>query len=162
MSDLSKIDLDFSDIDPIQLVVKIGEFKYILREASADAAVKYRNIAIGASRFEEGKIVSISGAADAEPLLVSCCLFLLKPDEKGTTVIMEDGKPVKYSEYPVPVSTVRTWSNRIVGPLYKKVKEISELDRDEKDAKGQDDPAKNGLAGTQTSSELQSTLSNQS
>lgn len=103
-------DLNFDSIERVQVEVTIGDDRYVLKEATGDAACRYRNSILRATKLgPEGKPSSIDGIVDSEPLLVSLCLFTA-----------EDNKPV-------PLSTVRSWPNRIVKKLYETAEHISEL-----------------------------------
>lgn len=109
--------LNFDDLTPIALPVRVKGKDYLLREATGDAVAKWRNAQLRATRLGgDGKPASIDGLADAEPLLVSLCLF-----EVG-----QGGK-----ELPVSVQTVRSWPGRITSALFARAKEISELEEKE-------------------------------
>jgi hypothetical protein len=104
------MNFDFDNLEPICISVRYKGVEYILKEASEGSACKYRNATLNAYRTDEqGKVIGYAGLADAEPLLVSECLFTT--DDKR-----------------VPLETIRTWPARIVSPLFEKAKEISNLD----------------------------------
>jgi hypothetical protein len=107
---------DFSSLQPVEEPIKILGKDYIVREASEAAATSWRNHSIAATKIDDGKTVGFSGLADAEPLLVSLCLF----ENNGHGMIG------------VPLETVLAWPSRIVTPLYNYIKEISGLDKEEK------------------------------
>lgn len=113
--------LDFTDLAPIELPVKIMGRNFLLREASADAAVRYRNCLLRSTRMVDGKVSGIEGMADAEPLLVSCCLLEL--------IIHSNGETLKRA---VTEGDVRRLPNRITAKLFEAAKRISRLDEDEK------------------------------
>lgn len=104
-------EFDFSDLALREVKdIKIGNKSFTLREASEDAAVHYRNEIFRSTKLgESGKPVSMDGIANAEPLLLSYCLI-------------EDG-----SGLPVALRTILAMPARIVEPLVKKLKEISDL-----------------------------------
>lgn len=102
----------FDSLEPKVVPVRIGGAKYTLREASGDAAVRWRNAILKTTRITDGKPSGIDGMADTEPLLVSLCLF----DEGGKNV---------------PITTVRGWPQRVQSALFAKVKEISGLNPEE-------------------------------
>ena len=107
--------LDFSDLTRVEVSVTVGDKQYTLREATGDAACRYRNALLKCTELgPEGKPVRVIGMADVEPLLVSLCLF------------NEQNKPVH-------VNTVRSWPARIQKALFEKTKEISNLDDEEED-----------------------------
>lgn len=114
--------LDFTDLTPIEIIIPIGPKKYALREASGDAAIRYRNAMLSATKIgPEGKPSGFAGMADTEPLLVSLCLFGQDPNNSAI-----------YNE-PIQQSTVRGWPQRVQKALYKKVKDISDLNEVEDD-----------------------------
>lgn len=122
-------DLNFDSIERVQVEVTIGDDRYVLKEATGDAACRYRNSILRATKLgPEGKPSSIDGIVDSEPLLVSLCLFTA-----------EDNKPV-------PLSTVRSWPNRIVKKLYETAEHISELKETEagESAKNEQETTKDG------------------
>lgn len=101
--------LDFSDLTPHEEKVNIAGKVYTLKEASGAAGTRYRNKLAEAFRLTDGKVSGISGAADAESLLVSLCLF----DENNKQV---------------SISTVTSWPDRVQKQLAKRIKEVSELE----------------------------------
>jgi hypothetical protein len=109
--------LNFDDLAPVEVEVKVKGKKYILREATGHAAAQYRNAALKAAKMVDGKVVGMDGLADAEPLLVSLCLYELED--------LGNGKPPR--ERPVPVQVVRGWPARLVTALFTKVRDISDL-----------------------------------
>lgn len=112
--------IDLGDLEPVQIPYKIKGEVYILKEASGDAAVKWRNAQFRATKFgPEGKLSSVDGMSDTEPYLVSLCLFKLTT--KGN-------QPV---EVPVPAAIIRSWPNKIQKLLFDKVVEISNLKEEE-------------------------------
>ena len=117
--------LYFDDLQPIEVPVKYGNKAYILREASEDAAVKYRNAQARGARFgADGKPVSVESVADKEPLLVSLCLY--HADKEGHISVTREGRPDP--RFLVPLQVILTWPPRIVDALFKRLLKISELD----------------------------------
>lgn len=102
----------FEDVAPLTVPVTIGKDEYVLKEASGDAACRWRNAQLRAARMVEGKITGVGDIADTEPLLVSLCLFT------------REGKPV-------PLATVRAWPNRVQKALFERAKAISHLNEDQ-------------------------------
>jgi Asp-tRNA(Asn)/Glu-tRNA(Gln) amidotransferase C subunit len=117
----------FDDLEPIEVPYRIDGTLYVLREASGDAAVKYRNACMRAARFSEGKIAGIEGAADAEPLLVSLCLY--KADKDGNVPVDRQGNADP--RWLVPAQTIKRWPQRVQKALFAKVKAISRLEEDD-------------------------------
>ena len=109
---------------PITVPVRVGgKVKYFLAEASADAAKQFRNTAVRGSSMADG-VISMGGhVADAEPILLSLCLFYATPD--GQMPI--DHKGDFDSRKLVPMSVIRSWPSRFVEPLYERIKKISKL-----------------------------------
>jgi hypothetical protein len=135
--DLPNLDpIIFDDLAPVEVSVKIGQLNCILREASEDAACKYRNASLKAARMQSGEIVGMDGLADSEPYLVSLCLF----------EIFENGKGQKV-ERPVALSVIRSWKAGIVKTLFERIRQISNLED-----KG--DQAKNSPGAGPTTSAL--------
>jgi len=99
------------DLSLIEIPVTIGERAYILREASGDAACKYRNALLSCTDLDPntGKPVRITGMANVEPLLVSLCLFY---EDTGASV---------------PLGVIKSWPSRILKSLFEKTKDISDL-----------------------------------
>lgn len=100
------------DPDPKSVPVTIGGRKYLLKEATADAAVRYRNAAARAARMTDGKVTGVDGIAEAEPLLVANCLFELRGDG-GTGPL-------------VSVTTIKGWAVRVQKQLFDRIKEMSD------------------------------------
>lgn len=104
-------ELVFDSTNLIELPVRVGSTKYVLREASGDAACKFQNARV--SRYiynDDGKLKGLRDMADLEPFLVSLCLFM---EDKAT---------------PISEVTIRSWPQRIQSKLFDKAKAISGLD----------------------------------
>src|SRR5690606_9047229 len=82
--------LDFDDLTPIELPVKYKGKNYVLREADEGAATQYRNLTIKAARMEDGKITGMDGVADAEPFLISLCLYEAREDASFKDQVVAD------------------------------------------------------------------------
>lgn len=110
--------IDFGDLTPITIpVTNLFGKNYVLKEASAEAAVKYRNILARAARMTpDGKAMMMDNFAQAETALVSMCLFEEYEDPKT-------GK----KERPVPEQIISKWPSRIQKALYARIVEISDL-----------------------------------
>ncbi len=144
---------DDMDIAPREVEFKLGGVQHVLKEASADAARRYRNTAVKAAKMSDGKVTGLDGVADVEPLLVSLCLF--KREEKGD-------KPIKLDD-------VLKMPSRVTKRMFERAKEISDLDEgaDEESLRKQiaalqqqldkvvaaKETVKNGQSGATTSSE---------
>lgn len=110
---------DFFDFDltPKTKRVRIDSKWYELREASAGAVVQYRNLISTKTYRDENDQLRSEGMADAEPYLISMCLF--GPEIQGN-------EPITWPA--VPVKTVKVWPNRIQRVLFDWIKENSEVD----------------------------------
>lgn len=125
--------MDFPDLEPVMVPVVIGKPKKLdadgnplpthwLREVDEGGAVKYQNMSMKAARFsDEGKVNSVDGAADVEPLLVQLCLF--EADIDGKPQFNKDGKLIGA----VAKGYVDALPARIVKPLFERAVEISGL-----------------------------------
>ncbi len=113
-------EIDYSNLEPIQIPVKVGKKQYILREASGDAHVQWRNAIDAATVYnEDGKRSGYKNLADVEPFLVSLCLVEI--GENGAVSA-------------VTANEVRGWPQRVIKRLHDKVNEISEFNDDETEA----------------------------
>lgn len=110
--------IDFGTLEEIEIPVKIkgkdGKVReYILREASGEAVVQYRNAMFQRTTLgPEGKPTKLQGFGDVEPLLVSLCLF--ETTANGT-------------ERNVPVTVVKAFPGRVQKKLYETALDISDL-----------------------------------
>lgn len=106
----------FEDLEPIEIPVKVGNKDMVLREVDEDGYTKYRNKIIAATRFgKDGKPTSVDGVANADPVLLSCCLF--EKYQVGTETKLR----------PIPLVEILKWKSKIVRPLVEKAKEISDI-----------------------------------
>ncbi len=117
------LELDFDDLEPISIPIKIRGKRYILKEASANDARKWRNAIFAQTRMHDGKISGLGNVADSEALLVSLCLYEVKPYAPETGY--------KPEEIPVPLKTVLEWPNKLVKPLFTHARRISDLEEKE-------------------------------
>lgn len=107
-----------TDLKIREVPVALGEANYVLREASEDAAVTYRNASMSKAKVADGKVIGVAGIADVEPLLVGLCLF------------------ASGSDTPVGEEFVRRLPSRVVKPLYQWViAESGLLDKDNETGK---------------------------
>lgn len=105
---------------PVEL--KGHKEKYVLLEASEEAACKFENIKLNATRFDvEGRPNGFVGMADAATALVAKCLFVAGPD--GAPVYDQHGHP----KGAVAESFVKGLPSRVTKVLYDKVLEISDM-----------------------------------
>jgi len=105
----------FEDITPVEVPVRIGGQDYVLREVSGDAATRYRNARANCTKFSNGEFAGVDGPiADAQPKLVSDCLFKVVVLPDGTTIFSK-----------VEEKVVRTWPDRVQKALFEKVQRIS-------------------------------------
>lgn len=108
------MELDFEALDPIEVPIKVkGVVKYVLKEASADTAAKYRNAMSNGATFDTAtKKANIGQPGEAELIAVANSLYEVFGE--GQTKMRQ-----------VLMSTVRSWKNSVVSSLFDKLKEIS-------------------------------------
>lgn len=115
---MSEQEMVFDSLVPREVPVTIGPKKYVLREATGDVVCRYRNSIMAATRLgPEGRPQQLTGLADTEPYLISMCLFEVT-----------DG-----GEKPVTGSLIRSWPSRVQRALFKRVREISDLEAGDTD-----------------------------
>jgi hypothetical protein len=115
MSEINEF--DFKDITPATKDVKnLGGRNYLLNEASTDAASRYRNIHFSGARYEDGKLSKVEGIANADAVLLSCCITYSDGAEKGQLV---------------PIAIVNKWPERVTKPMVQWVKDNSDIDTGE-------------------------------
>jgi len=126
--DVSPMNFDEDDLALIQIPVTYKGKTYLLTEAFGDAVAQWRNAQLAGTTMRQSeddgvKTISLGGMADSEPLLVALCLFSPGPD--GNLILDARGNVDR--KHQVPLSVVRSWPQRLVGPLFERVKEISRL-----------------------------------
>lgn len=103
----------------VEVAVTIDGQQYVLKEASEGASIVYRDAHVKAARIKEvdggTRESSFGNLADSDALLVSMCLFKVGAGKDGGSLA------------PVDVRTVKSWPTRVVKQLYKKVREISDM-----------------------------------
>ena len=109
------------DLEPIEIPIKVGSKNYILCEADGAGATAYQNAQLEATELRNGKPFRMKGFANAEPLLVSYCLYELGPDGSRSNIR-------------VPLKTIQSWPGRIQKALAAKAKEISGMAGDDDEA----------------------------
>jgi hypothetical protein len=108
-------EFSFDSLTPKEVKVKVGGLRHVLREATEDAVVRWRDSQVSSAKFnEEGKFAGIGAVAGSEPLLVSLCLFQL----------LDDGNVGPN----VAVAVIRSWPARVVKQMFDWVKTASDLD----------------------------------
>lgn len=113
---------------PIKIKTKNGIDEYELKEATGDAACRWRNSILSKTKLgPEGKPQTIVDLADSEPVLVALCLYPKGSDKNINTAL------------------VRSWPARVQKALFAKAKEISDVDEDDEDKES----AKNEQGSTQ-------------
>jgi hypothetical protein len=106
-------EMNFDDLAPIEIPTSIGGKKYVLREASGGAAVRYRSASARCLRMNDGKLSAMEGIGELEPLLISMCLF--EVTERGSVSM----------DTPQGRTLINSWPSRVHRALYEKAKEIS-------------------------------------
>lgn len=110
---LNTTPMDFTSLEAINIPVTIlkGGPTYWLRRATGDAATKYRNYQLRCTVLgAEGNPQKVDGMANADPFLVSMCLW--DKEIGGANV---------------PEATIKSWDYPIQKALVTRTKEISEL-----------------------------------
>jgi len=119
---ITDLNLDFTDLEPQKTRVPIGKKVYWLFEASGDAATKYRNASLKGARIEEGRTLStMEGIADAEVILVANCLY--QATETGDPPVTQNGNPDPSKR--VGELQIRAWPGRVQKALYEAVHKLS-------------------------------------
>lgn len=114
--------IDFGDLAPIQVPITIRKVKWILLEASGDAATRFKNANMAAGRFSpDGQRISLVGLADSEPLLVSLCLY--KADKDGNLPVDAQGNADPRAR--ASIEFVKAQPNKFQRQLFDIIKEIS-------------------------------------
>lgn len=110
-------EFDFKDLTPAaKNVTNLGGRSYVLNEASTNAASRYRNIHFSGARYEDGKLSKVEGIANADTVLLSCCITYADGAEKGQLV---------------PIAIIDKWPERVTKPMVQWVKDNSEIDTGE-------------------------------
>lgn len=125
MSEVVKVaEFDFDDLEIRTIPVKYQRRKFILREADGGSVVAYRNKMTSAAKLTaDGKMAEVKNIADAEPYLVSLCLFELNEVNRG--------EETKVREVPVTLDFVRSLPNKMMAQLYKWIKDNSDMTTEE-------------------------------
>ncbi len=123
--------IDFDDLERIEVPVKYGGKKYLLRECPEFGAVKMRAAAARSTRTDaNGKPVDPDGGGGFAALLVSFCLCETVGEGDQLAVKQgEDGRAVT-----VPLATIDGWPSHIVATLFDKARVISQLVPDSEEA----------------------------
>lgn len=111
------MDFDFDDLEPKEFSFKYQGRELVLREATADTAVKYRNAIMKSTKLGvDGAPTSVDGIASADLVLLAGCLHERLPDGKLGSL---------------HISFVQGLLNRAFKPLVEKAKEISGMEEKE-------------------------------
>lgn len=108
-------DLDFTNLEPIEIPIPYGSVTYYLREASEDTHKQYRSRAMKCYDTD-GHIKNPDMAAETPLWFVQMCLY----KESG-------GDPKNR----VDLTIVRNMPTRIVAKLFDKARKISGMDQEE-------------------------------
>lgn len=113
--------IEFDDLAPVEVPVKVkGAMRFVLVEASAEAAVRYRSACAKSFKYDDGKIVGAEGLAAAEPLLVSLCLYH-STEESAPKLPNGDLDNSKR----VDLKTVLSWPSHVQKQMFDRIMEIS-------------------------------------
>ena len=107
--------------DPgIEVPVDYRGKKYVLKQATGDAAAKWRNAVAKCAKFgKDGSPAGVVGIGDTEPFLVSLCLFHTVPVDS-----------------PVTEQEVRGFASPFLRQLFDRAKKISSLNEVEQSLDG--------------------------
>lgn len=104
--------------EPVYYDFSIGSVQYRIREASEEGIIAYKNCSLQhlvAREQGDNKVLSASGGADADSILISKCLFRLEGDK----------------EISIPVSTIKALPHKITSRLYKWIRKNSGMDEEQ-------------------------------
>lgn len=138
--------LEFDDLTERREPVRIGKTWYLLIEATGDAVRQWRNARLKASKLEDGKLVSMEGLADIEPLLVSLCLYNL---DQTTATPTQPPHDIVFKGQ-VAKEVVGAWPARVQTALYERIKKISDLLDEEKKTPAQQKEEEDALKKAQS------------
>ena len=113
-------EFDFGSLETIEVpVVGANGKKYILREASGEAAARFNSMRGKCAKYTDGGVSEVSGIGHIPLFLVSLCLFNMKED--GTANLQST----------VVLSVIQSWPERVIKKLYAEALRISEIDQDD-------------------------------
>jgi hypothetical protein len=128
-------EFDFSSLEEIRIpVVGPDGLRYVLCEASGEAAVQFNNFRASCVRFTDGKLSSVKGPGAGEALLVSLCLFPAKVEtsedgeekwEPLKTIAGQNGRDQLNN---IDQAVIRSWPSKIQKKLFDRALKISEID----------------------------------
>lgn len=117
--------IDFGDILPIEIEVRLNGKVYILKEADGGSCAKYRDAITRAAQIgPDNKPIRYDGVAEAELMFLSLCLW----ESKGKT----------YRR--VSIDVIRSWPNKVIDRLHSKAVEISNMLGDSDNKEKKDNP----------------------
>lgn len=122
--------LDFTDLEPIEVPVKVkGATLYWLVEADGDAAEKFRAANIRGVEFvhhdnDDRTFKNLSGSVTSGHELLSRCLYHASPE--GKLARGPDGRPNR--KFLVSLQQIKMLRGTMLDALVEKCKEISHLD----------------------------------
>lgn len=126
----NELQMDFSSLRPKSVNIKGPDgAHYVLRSASADAAIRYRNASAKAGKWESYKnaeekddlrLIGFDNIADSEPTLVSGCLCETEGGREGQVLLKKDGLPLL-----VPESRIRSWPPEVMTWCFEWIKKNS-------------------------------------
>lgn len=107
------------DLTRIEVPVTIGKQKYVLKDADGETSVKYRNAKLSAYKLDgAGNVIGYDKLNDAELILVAGCLYKVVADQNG-----------KEEHHKVSLETVKQFPSKMNEKLFKRAREISEIDQ---------------------------------
>lgn len=101
------INLDLSDLTPIEVPFEYLGTQYVLKEATGAAAKRYNNERSNRLEYNsEGKVIGTKDMADIVPMLVASCVYTIAGN-------------------PIPQSVIETWPDRLLKRLYQTIRKVS-------------------------------------
>lgn len=123
---LASNEIDFGDLTPIEVPVRVQGKRYILREPSGAAVKSWQRLALLGTEmtFDDNSGTRImrnfSGVAGNEAMLISQCLYM--PDAEGKIILLDSGDADPRQL--VPERKIDFWPHRIKKGLFEKLEEM--------------------------------------
>jgi hypothetical protein len=121
---------DLESLKPAEVPFSYGGTRYVLREASGEAAASWKAAQLRAHRpTADGKLLPTPELVETEPLLVSLCLY--RADASGGIPADKAGGPCPKAL--VPAKEVKALPSRVQRFLFEQAQKISRLGQYEED-----------------------------
>lgn len=121
---------DLESLKPVEVPFSYGGTRYVLREASGEAAASWKAAQLRAHRpTADGKLLPTPELVETEPLLVSLCLY--RADATGAIPTDRNGGPCPKSL--VPAKEVKALPSRVQRFLFEQAQKVSRIGKYEED-----------------------------